>query len=97
MSLQTMELLTHVNRRLEALPDLKLPLVALLEVLSSPETAPLTRNVTLTYLDQAFMRAPAVQQFEQVGNVSQVLQTGLEQACLCCHVSPILKRGICGR
>ena len=64
--LQAIELLTHVNRRLEAHPDLKLPTAPLLDILSSPDTTPLTRNVTLSYLDQAFSRAASDQKFDLV-------------------------------
>lgn len=61
-----MELLTHVNRRLEAHPHLNLPTVALLDIFGSPDTGALTRNVALTYLEQAFARAAPDLRFDLV-------------------------------
>ena len=63
-----MELLMHAKKRIDAQPELKLPLNSLLDILSSSQTDHVTRSATLIWLRRAFSRAPLDQKFENVSS-----------------------------
>ena len=56
-ALQVLEMLSHVNKRLQGQDNIKLPLKALLDLFLKPDAPPLTRNFALVYVETAFKRA----------------------------------------
>ena len=62
---KVLELLSHVNKRVKALPALQLPLHELVALfVASP--APLVRNFALVYLETTLARAPPAAGFAEV-------------------------------
>ena len=61
-----MEMLAHVNKRLQGQQSIKLPLNALLQLFQSPTATPMTRNFALVYVEMAFKRASAAEKYEVV-------------------------------
>ena len=58
----------HAKKRIDAQPDLQLPLNSLLDILSSNEKDHVTRSATLIWLRRAFSRAPSEQKLENVSS-----------------------------
>lgn len=57
-SLQVMEMLSHINKRVKAAPSIRLPFNSLLDLYCSPEAkaAPLVFNFSMVYSEMAFHR-----------------------------------------
>ena len=66
--LQVLELLSHVNKRIKGHNDIKLPLLALLELYNQNAGEPLVRNFSLVYMEMACERATAEERFEAVSS-----------------------------
>ena len=64
--LQVLELLSHVNKRIKGHNDIKLPLLALLELYNQNAGEPLVCNFSLVYMEMACERATADERFESV-------------------------------
>ena len=56
---KVLEMLSHVNKRLQGSTTLKLPLEQLVDLFLKPTSSPLTRNFALVYVETAFKRASA--------------------------------------
>lgn len=60
---QVMEMLAHVNKRLQGQKGIRLPLGALLELFLNPQASPMTRNFALVYVETAFKRVSPEERF----------------------------------
>ena len=63
---QVLELLSHVNKRVQGQKDIKLPLGPLLDLFKDPGSAAMTQNFALVYVEMAFTRASPLERFELV-------------------------------
>jgi len=65
-----LDILSHVNTRLQAMPAVHLPLTDLLNLYST-STSPLVRNFALVYVERAAERAPADARFRHLNALLQ--------------------------
>lgn len=77
---QVLEILSHVNKRIKALPALQLPLHELVATYRAPDSGPMARNFALVYIETAAGRAPPAARFAEVRGGPTVLPWG---PCLC--------------
>ena len=56
-TLQVLEMLSHINKRVKGHPGIGLPLAELVALHQRPGAAPMTRNFALVYVEMAFGRA----------------------------------------
>lgn len=71
-NMQVMEMLSHVNKRLQGQKAIKLPLTALLDQYLNPKASPMTRNFALVYVENAFNREQPAQRFAAVRHHTQL-------------------------
>lgn len=71
-ALQVLEILSHVNKRIKALPALQLPLHELVASYTSAQSGPMARNFALVYVENAAGRAPPEARFAQVRRQRQL-------------------------
>jgi Proteasome stabiliser len=57
LTLQVLEMLSHINKRVKGHPGIGLPLPELVALHQKPGAAPMTRNFALVYVEMAFGRA----------------------------------------
>jgi hypothetical protein len=61
-----LELLSHVNKRVQGQKGMKLPLEALLDLVTAAGSAAMTQNFALVYVEMASKRASPLERFELV-------------------------------
>lgn len=64
---KVLEILSHANKRVRAVPALRLPLHALAQLYAAEGTGAMARNFAVVYLEQAVTRAPPQERFDEVG------------------------------
>ncbi|PSC71704.1 proteasome-associated ECM29-like protein [Micractinium conductrix] len=72
---KVLEILSHVNKRLRALPAVQLPLKELAAIYAAPGTPPMARNFALVYLEQAVERAAPADRFAELPTMLTGLST----------------------
>jgi hypothetical protein len=79
---QVLELLSHINKRVKALPGCSLPLLPLLQLAvggsssSSAPASPMVASFALVYVEMGQPRAPAEEQLQAVSRVGAGLVVG---------------------
>jgi proteasome component ECM29 len=77
-----LELLSHVNKRVQGQKSLKLPLAQLLDLFTDPKAAAITHNFALVYVEMAFKRASPEERFALVSPPSQSEQKSQQLALM---------------
>jgi len=72
---KVLDILSHVNKRLQPLPQAQLPLEALLQLYAKPDAAPMVRNFAIVYVETAASRAAPEARFAQVGALLHGIST----------------------
>jgi proteasome component ECM29 len=75
---KVLQILAHVNKRLEALPNLQLPISELITLYQTPPS-PIASNFSLLYINKAIIRAPTSTRLPYLNPILQSIASKNEQ------------------